>query len=156
MEKTAVFAGGCFWGVEAKFSALPGVTATQVGYSGGFTENPCYCQVCQDNTGHAESVMVTYESEKITYKDLLEAFFKFYDPTVCDPDALGLGSQYRSVIFYSGEEEKKIVENYLSLLNESGSNLPQKLQTEIIPVCPFYPAEEYHQQYYQKHGLHGC
>ncbi|MFZ3071567.1 MAG: peptide-methionine (S)-S-oxide reductase MsrA [Anaerolineaceae bacterium] len=152
MEKQALFAGGCFWGVEAKFQTLPGVLQTQVGYAGGSTEKPCYREVCQDTTGHAETVMIIYDPDQISYQQLLEAFFEFHDPTMCDCHAGDFGSQYRSVVFYSCEEEKETAEQVIAFLDVSGI-YDHGILTQVVPAGPFYPAEEYHQQYYKKHGL---
>ena len=152
MEKQALFAGGCFWGMEAKFSVLPGVLQTEVGYAGGSKEDPCYCEVCQDTTGHAESVLITYDPEQIGYQQLLEAFFQFHDPTTCDLQGADFGSQYRSIVFYNCEEEKGITEQVIAFLDVSGL-YDRAIVTEVVPIGPFYPAEEYHQHYYEKHGL---
>ena len=151
-EKQALLAGGCFWSMEANLAALQGVLETVVGYAGGFTENPCYRDVCRDITGHVETVCVTYDSDVLSYHDLLEAFFEIHDPT--DPSfvTLDYGSQYRSIIFYNNDEEKDTAEQVMAFLSVSGV-YDRPINTQLCPCGVFYPAEEYHQHYYQKHGL---
>lgn len=155
MVKKALLAGGCFWGIEARFQSLPGVLTTQVGYTGGSTENPCYCEVCQSMTGHAESVFLTYDPEVISYQELLEAFFQFHDPTRCGMVGSELEPQYRSAVFYETEEEKEIAEQVIAFLDVSGL-FDRPIVTEVHPVGEFYLAEDYHQNYYQKHGVKSC
>jgi peptide-methionine (S)-S-oxide reductase len=149
----ATFAAGCFWGVEAKFRTLKGVISTRVGYTGGTVKDPDYRLVCTDTTGHAEAVQITYDEKVISYKDLLDLFWKIHDPTSFNRQGLDYGSQYRSVIFYHNEKQKKLAENQKQLLQNSGQ-FKSKIVTEILPATTFYIAEEYHQQYYEKHGLH--
>ena len=138
MEK-ATFAAGCFWGVQAKFAGLDGVVSTQVGYTGGHKENPTYEEVCSDETGHAEAVEVTYDPEKISYKQLLDVFWSI-------GKGVDVGSQYRSAIFYHNEEQK----------NLALETKPSNAVTEIVPASIFWRAEEYHQEYYKKTGRCGC
>src|SRR5690606_18147250 len=115
----ALFAGGSFWGMEANLQLVPGVLKTEVGYSGGSTEDPTYRQVCCDDTGHAETVKVTYESDVISYADLLDAFFAVHDPTTADPNGCEFGSQYRSIVFYNDEDERTIARQLISKLTRS-------------------------------------
>jgi len=150
MEKAA-FAAGCFWQVEELFKHLPGVTSTMVGYSGGHTKDPTYEDVGSDQTGHAESVEVEYNPDEISYEKLLDAFWNGHDPTTLNKQGPDVGSQYRSIIFYYSEEQKKAAEKFRDELNESGK-FGATIVTEIIPATEFYKAEEYHQQYEEKHG----
>lgn len=138
--------------MEANLQLVPGVLKTEVGYSGGSTEDPTYRQVCCDDTGHAETVKVTYESDVISYADLLDAFFAVHDPTTADPNGCEFGSQYRSIVFYNDEDERTIARQLISKLTRS-QKYGCAICTELQPVMPFYPAEEYHQNYYRNHGL---
>ncbi|MEA4811137.1 MAG: peptide-methionine (S)-S-oxide reductase MsrA [Anaerolineaceae bacterium] len=152
MEDYALFAGGCFWGLEAAFSALPGVLFTRVGYAGGDTANPTYKDVCRELTGHAETVLVIYDPQVITYKQLLEAFFSFNEGGCACEDLDSYGSQYRSIVFYNSEEERKTAQDLINLLNKSAV-YDTYICTALVKTKNFYLAEEYHQQYYEKHGL---
>lgn len=154
-EKIATFAAGCFWGVEASFSKIAGVLDTVVGYTGGTFPNPSYQMVCTGNTGHAEAVQVTFDPQKITYTDLVKAFFDLHDPTTRNRQGQDVGSQYRSVIFYHDPEQQKIAEQVKSDLDASGK-YRYSIVTQIVPAGVFYRAEEYHQQYYAKHALRRC
>ena len=138
--------------MEANLQLVPGVLKTEVGYSGGSTEDPTYRQVCCDDTGHAETVKVTYESDVISFADLLDAFFAVHDPTTADPNGCEFGSQYRSIVFYNDEDERVIARQLISKLTRS-QKYGCAICTELQPVMPFYPAEEYHQNYYRNHGL---
>ena len=149
--KQATFAAGCFWGVEATFRKLPGVVSTEVGYSGGHTENPTYRQVCGDRTGHAEAVLVTYDPSKVSYPELLDAFWSLHDPTTLNSQGPDFGTQYRSVIFYHDPEQEHQARASLEEVEQSGV-FRRKIVTEIVPAQKFYPAEEYHQQYFEKQG----
>jgi peptide methionine sulfoxide reductase msrA/msrB len=149
--KQATFAAGCFWGVEVAFAKLPGVTATAVGYSGGHTNNPTYRQVCNGDTGHAESVLVTYDPAKISYAELLDAFWTCHDPTTLNRQGPDVGSQYRSVIFFHDADQEKTAKASVKEVNESGV-FKRKIVTEIVPAAKFYSAEDYHQQYFEKQG----
>jgi peptide-methionine (S)-S-oxide reductase len=153
--KQATFAAGCFWGVEEEFMHVPGVLETEVGYSGGHTKNPTYENVCSDTTGHAESVRLTYDPEKVSYEKLLDIFWNLHDPTTPNRQGPDVGSQYRSAIFYHTPEQKTLAERSKEALEKSGKyNDP--IVTEIIPAGPFYRAEEYHQQYFHKTGRRTC
>jgi len=152
---TATFGAGCFWGVEEAFRRMPGVLDTAVGYAGGAVENPTYQQVCTDRTGHAEVVRVEYDPEKISYAQLLEAFWKLHDPTTLNRQGPDVGSQYRSVVFAHDEGQAREAEEMKRRLDESGS-FPRPIVTEIATAGPFWRAEDYHQRYVQKHGGAGC
>ena len=152
MSQTAIVAGGCFWGMQSRFQRLPGVLETEVGYTGGHLEDPTYRQVCQDISGHVEAVRVVFDPEKISYKEITEAFFSFHDPTLREDNCLSHSSQYSSIIFVDGEEQAEIAQAVLDELLAS-SEYDYEIITEIKPVSTFYPAEEYHQNYYKKHNL---
>ena len=151
----ATFGAGCFWGVEETFRVLDGVLGTQVGYCGGRTENPTYEAVCTDLTGHAEVVQVTYDPTKISYEKLLDVFFANHNPTTQNQQGPDFGSQYRSVIFAHSPEQKKISEASKRVLEQSGK-WHRPIVTQIVDAQPFYPAEDYHQQYLKKRGLGSC
>lgn len=145
---TATFATGCFWCTEAIFEELNGVLSVTSGYSGGTIPNPTYKEVCTGETGYAECVQVVYEPNKITYDELLEVFFEVHDPTSLNRQGADIGTQYRSAIFYHDDEQKQKAEYYKNELNKSGAyNKP--IVTEIAAVSKFYPAEDYHQEYYE-------
>ncbi len=153
--ETAVFAAGCFWGVEEKFRQIPGVINTTAGYTGGTTANPSYEEVCTDTTGHAETVRVEYEPSKVSYEQLLEAFFNMHDPTTLNRQGPDTGSQYRSAIFTRSKEQEEAAMRVKERFQKSGRfNGP--VVTEITPESTFYPAEEYHQRYLEKQGLSSC
>lgn len=152
---TAIFAAGCFWGVEARFADLPGVTSTEVGYTGGTTPDPTYRQVCSHRTGHAEAVRVQYDQERIGYEDLLAAFFAIHDPTTRDRQGSDVGSQYRSAVFALDDEQEQTARDYVWRLESSG-RYRRPIVTEIERAGRFWRAEEYHQRYYQKHGKFDC
>src|SRR5437763_14446023 len=144
---TATFATGCFWCTEAVFEELNGVLSVTSGYSGGKISNPTYKQVCTGETGHAECVQVVYEPDKISFDELLEVFFEVHDPTSLNRQGADVGTQYRSAIFYHNDEQKEKAEYYKTELNKEGAyNKP--IVTEIAPFEKFYPAENYHQEYY--------
>jgi len=145
--KTATFGSGCFWCTEAIFQKLKGVLSVTPGYSGGKRENPTYDQVCSGATGHAEVIHIQYDSEIISFEDLLEVFWKTHDPTTLNRQGADVGSQYRSVIFYHDEEQKELSERYKQKLNEAGI-FDKPIVTEINLFQKFYPAEKYHQDYY--------
>jgi methionine-S-sulfoxide reductase len=148
-HKTATFAAGCFWGVEANFNKLPGVIDTVVGYTGGEVENPTYRMVCSDKTGHAEAVRVIYDPDQIAYADLVRAFFDLHDPTTPNRQGPDVGSQYRSVIFYHDQAQSETAEQVKAELDASGK-YRYPIVTQIVPADEFYKAEEYHQKYYAK------
>ncbi|MDF2530051.1 MAG: msrA [Gammaproteobacteria bacterium] len=151
----ATFAAGCFWGIEAAFRKVHGVLETQVGYTGGHSDKPTYSQVCSGATGHAEAVRLEYDPEQIAYEDLLQVFWAIHDPTTFHRQGPDIGSQYRSVIFYHSPEQKQAALQSIQKLEQSGT-YPNKIVTEITPASTFYPAEEYHQRYYEKQGIQGC
>lgn len=155
MTKKADFSAGCFWGIEAVFRKLKGVSSTRVGYAGGNYKNPTYEKVCSGKTGHAETVEVEYDPGVVSYGQLLDAFWKIHDPTTLNRQGPDVGAQYRSVIFYRNEKEKQAAEKSKSKLQKSGI-YKSPIVTEIVPFSEFYPAEEYHQQYYEKKGIKGC
>lgn len=144
-SEKATFAAGCFWGIEAKFRKIKGVIDTQVGYIGGHVKNPNYHQVCEDTTGHAEAVEVTFDPDTVSYNELLDAFWNMHNPTQKNRQGPDVGSQYRSAIFTQTEEQMKLAQ-------ESKARQGPNVVTEIIPATVFYRAEEYHQRYNEKHG----
>ena len=150
---TATFAAGCFWGVEARFSAQPGVIDTAVGYMGGHTENPDYRAVCSDTTGHAEVVQLEYDPQIIDYRQLLALFWSLHDPTTLNRQGPDVGSQYRSAVFYHDEQQHQ---QALDLKQQLQTESTKPIVTEIVPAATFYRAEEYHQKYLAKQGLTGC
>jgi peptide-methionine (S)-S-oxide reductase len=152
MTTKATFGAGCFWGVEASFKQLSGVIDAVSGYSGGTVENPTYEQVCTGRTGHAEVVQVTYDPERISYDQLLEAFWAIHDPTTLNRQGPDVGTQYRSVIFVHDDEQKDAALASKEAL-ERQDRFSDAIVTEITPFEAFYPAEEYHQRYYEKHGI---
>jgi peptide-methionine (S)-S-oxide reductase len=154
MEK-ATFGAGCFWHVEEAFRQLKGVLSTTVGYSGGTTKNPTYEDVCTDKTGHAEVVEITFDPQKISYNELLKVFWDIHDPTTKNRQGPDVGTQYRSVIFYHSSEQKAMAERSKKDLEQS-KKYRKKIVTEITEAPTFYPAEEYHQHYLEKHGLAAC
>ena len=153
--KTATFAAGCFWGVEASFRQVKGVISTRVGYTGGNKENPTYEQVCSHTTGHAEAVEVVFDPSVVTYSQLLDVFWSIHDPTQMNRQGPDIGSNYRSAIFYHSEEQKVAAEESLKRQQESPRFRGKKIVTQIVPAAAFWPAEEYHQQYFEKRGMAG-
>jgi len=151
--RKAAFAAGCFWGVEETFRTIKGVVNTTVGYMGGKTKNPTYEQVCSHTTGHAETVLVEYDPGVISYRRLLAVFWKMHDPTTLNRQGPDVGSQYRSAVFYFDEEQKN---EAVESMKEARKNHSRTIVTEIAPAPDFYPAEDYHQHYYQKRGIKGC
>ncbi len=145
----ASFSAGCFWGVEQEFRQVPGVTDATVGYSGGHTKNPTYEQVCTGTTGHAETVLLEYDPAVVTYERLLDKFWELHDPTTLNRQGPDVGEQYRSIIFYFNEEQKKAA---LASRDREQKKLKRPIVTEIIPAADFWRAEEYHQRYLEKHG----
>ncbi len=144
----AIFAAGCFWGVEHHFARTPGVLATQVGYTGGHTENPSYEQVCSGTSGHAESLLLIFDKSTSDYRTLAKLFFNLHDPTQKDGQGPDIGSQYRSAIFYLDDEQQRIANELIAQLQEN----QLEVVTEVTPAQTFWPAEDYHQHYYQNKG----
>jgi len=148
----AAFAAGCFWHVEQAFGNVSGVISTAAGYTGGKTENPTYKMVCSDTTGHAEAVQVIFDPNEVSYSRLLEVFWKIHDPTQLDRQGPDVGSQYRSVIFYYSPQQRQAALDSKVRLETSGK-FSGPIVTRIVPASDFYRAEEYHQQYFKKHGF---
>jgi len=151
----ATFGAGCFWGIEAAFAQLPGVTATSVGYSGGHVPDPDYRQVCTGRSGHAEVVRVTFDPERVSYAALLDRFWEIHDPTTLNRQGPDVGTQYRSAIFCHGADQETAARASLAHQQASG-RYADPIVTEIQPADTFYPAEDYHQQYLAKRGLSHC
>jgi peptide-methionine (S)-S-oxide reductase len=153
MERKATFGAGCFWGVEAAFRQLDGVTKTEVGYEGGRLERPTYRDVCSHTTGHAEVVEVTYDPERISYDELLDVFWRKHNPTQLNRQGWDFGDQYRSVVFVHDEEQRAAAEASKEREQESRR---RRIVTVIEPAQTFWPAEDYHQQYLEKRGRATC
>ncbi len=150
-EQTAVFAGGCFWGVDAVFKHVKGVSKVVSGYAGGSAATATYEQVSRGNTGHAEAVQVSFDPAKISYRKLLEVFFSVaHDPTQLNRQGPDHETQYRSAIFYTGKEQQQLAQSYIGQLT-AARVYPDPIVTEIAPLQQFYPAEDYHQNYYARH-----
>lgn len=150
----ATFSAGCFWGVQKTFDHVPGVISTTVGYTGGHTANPSYEQVCHGDTGHAESIEIVFDPNTVTYQQLLDVFWHMHDPTSLNRQGPDIGTQYRSAVFFhDAEQEQEILASKAKLeeLKYFG-----KITTQIAPAGQFYPAEDYHQKYYLKHGGDYC
>jgi peptide-methionine (S)-S-oxide reductase len=153
-SETATLAGGCFWCLEAVYDQLQGVTDVVSGYSGGQVRNPSYREVCTGSTGHAEVVQVTFDPTQISYREILEVFFSIHDPTTLNRQGADVGTQYRSAIFYHSPEQKATAETLIhELEGEQVWNRP--VVTELVPFSQFYPAEDYHQEYYTNHPEQG-
>ena len=150
--QTATFGAGCFWGVESNFRQIPGVVDALVGYLGGTLENPSYEDVCTDRTGHAEGVQLTYDPAIVSYDQLLDAFWKMHDPTQLNRQGPDYGTQYRSAIFYHTPEQLAAAQRSKAQL-EAGGRYRRPIVTEITPASTFYPAEDYHQRYFEKRGI---
>ena len=146
----ATFAAGCFWGIEAAFRQVPGVIDAISGYTGGHMQNPSYRQVCSDQTGHAEAVDVTYDPQRVSYDDLLRIFWQIHDPTTPNRQGPDVGTQYRSAIFVHDADQR---ERAKASLRQEQQNHSRPIVTEIVDAATFYPAEDYHQRYYEKHGV---
>ncbi len=151
--ETAVYASGCFWGVEYQFSRKPGVLSTTVGFTGGHTENPSYKEVCGGKTGHVEAILVTYDANQVSYDELTRLFFETHDPGQEDGQGPDIGEQYHSVLFYDNPEQKDTAEQLIEILRNKGF----KVVTDLRPREAFWPAEDYHQDYYaKKNGMPYC
>jgi peptide-methionine (S)-S-oxide reductase len=153
--ETATFAAGCFWGVEATFRQIPGVSSTRVGYIGGMTKDPTYKEVCTDRTGHAEAVEVVFDPAKARYEELLKIFWENHDPTQLNRQGPDWGTQYRSAIFFHSPEQEAAAKASKEVL-EKAHRFSKPIVTQIVPTETFYPAEDYHQQYLEKRGLASC
>lgn len=147
--KTATFGAGCFWCTEAFFQEMKGVVSVTSGYSGGRIENPTYRQVCTGDTGHAEAVVVKYRPAEVTYQALVDRFFQIHDPTTLNRQGADIGTQYRSVIFFHDEHQRRIAEATIARLNASGA-FDGPVVTQVVSAREFYPAEKYHQDYFRK------
>jgi peptide-methionine (S)-S-oxide reductase len=148
--EVATLAGGCFWCIEGVFREVNGVEKVVSGYTGGTTVNPTYKQVCTGKTGHAESVQVSYNPSKLSYREILEIFFSVHDPTTLNRQGADVGTQYRSAIFYHNDQQKRVAEELIRELSKA--NLWDKpIVTQIVPLDTFYPAEDYHQEYFSRH-----
>jgi peptide-methionine (S)-S-oxide reductase len=150
LPEVATLAGGCFWCIEAVFREVSGVESAVSGYTGGATPNPNYRQVCADDTGHAEAVQVTFDPDKISYREILKIFFSVHDPTTLNRQGADTGTRYRSAIFYHNAKQKAIAENLIGELNKA-SLWHKPIVTQIVPLEKFYPAEDYHQKYFSNH-----
>ena len=153
MTEQAMFGAGCFWGVEARFAEVPGVTETAVGYSGGNYPNPTYRDVCTDETGHAEVVLLDFDPEKVSYEELVRLFFQLHDPTQLNRQGPDFGTQYRSAIFYFSPQQKATAEQVKEAMQKL---IRGTIVTQIEPAQKFYRAEEYHQKYLEKRGVKSC
>jgi peptide-methionine (S)-S-oxide reductase len=154
MEK-AIFGAGCFWGVEEAFRQVPGVQSATVGYAGGTTTSPTYQQVCSGRTGHAEVCLVEYDPAVVTYDQLLDVFWSIHDPTTLNRQGPDVGEQYRSAIFYYTPEQEAAAKASKEKLDKSGK-FKRPIVTQIAPAPEFYRGEEYHQRYFEKHGMSHC
>ena len=149
----ATFGAGCFWGVEAAFRQVKGVTATAVGYMGGTTQHPSYQDVCSKTTGHAEVVEVQYDPEQVAFEDLLDVFWKSHNPTTLNRQGPDVGTQYRSAVFFHSPDQETTSQ---SSKDNAAANFTEPIVTEIMPASTFWRAEEYHQQYLEKRGQSSC
>lgn len=150
-HETATLGGGCFWCIEAVFDQLSGVTDVVSGYSGGTVVNPTYRQVCDGTTGHAEVIQLTFDPAQITFRDILEVFFSIHDPTTLNRQGADVGTQYRSAIFYHSDEQRRVAEQLIAELNNAHT-WSDPIVTEVTPFKTFYPAEDYHQEYFAHNG----
>lgn len=154
MSQTAIFAAGCFWGVQYYFDQVPGVIETEVGYIGGHIEKPTYEQVCRSDTGHAEAVKIVYDPTKVSYQTLLKQFFRTHDPTQLNRQGPDIGDQYRSTIFYIDEGQKTTAQKTIDELNKN--HFGGKVVTSLEPAGKFWPAEDYHQKFTKRTGKGMC
>jgi peptide-methionine (S)-S-oxide reductase len=153
-SETATVAGGCFWCIEAVFHETAGVWSVVSGYTGGAMPDPTYEQVCTGRTGHAEAVQVTFDTETISYRQVLDIFFSVHDPTTLNRQGADTGTQYRSAIFYQDEQQKAIAEQVIAELDKSRT-WKKTIVTQVVPLDKFYPAEQYHQEYFARHPEQG-
>jgi peptide-methionine (S)-S-oxide reductase len=153
--ETAIFGAGCFWGVEEAFRRIDGVVDATVGYAGGHTEQPSYQDVCSGRTGHAEVVRVAFDPDRVSFRQLLEAFWSLHDPTQVNRQGPDVGSQYRSLILVNSPEQEAATRESIAALEASGQ-FPRPIATEIEPAGTFWTAEDYHQRYLEKRGLWSC
>lgn len=153
-KEITVFGGGCFWCTEAVFKMMKGVSSVLPGYAGGHTENPTYEEVCGGDTGHAEAVQIEYDPSQVKYTDLLTVFFGSHDPTTLNRQGADVGTQYRSVVFYTTPKQKEETEKFIKEINNSNS-AGAAVVTEVVPLDKFYEAEEYHKDYYANHKSAG-
>ena len=151
--RTAIFAAGCFWGVEADFRDIPGVLDVEVGYTGGSTEQPGYREVCTGSTGHAEAVRVTFDADAVSYETLLDAFWALHDPTQLNRQGPDVGTQYRSAVFYDDEPQRTAAE---ASKTAAQARFTRPIATQLVPAGAFYRAEDDHQRYLEKQGLRHC
>lgn len=149
-RELATLAGGCFWCLEAVFVQVSGVDQVIPGYTGGTTPNPTYQQVCSNETGHAEAVQLTFDPGKVSYREILEIFFSVHNPTTLNRQGEDVGTQYRSAIFYHNDRQRAVAEALIKELNEKGV-WQKPIVTEVAPLDKFYPAEDYHRQYFARH-----
>jgi peptide-methionine (S)-S-oxide reductase len=154
MNEKVVFGGGCFWCTEAVFKILKGVESVTSGYARGHTENPTYREVCSGTTGHAEAIQIEYDSSQVSFRDLLTIFFASHDATQLNRQGADVGTQYRSIVLYTTEEQKIETENFIKEL-EASSGEGDPIVTEVVPLTVFYPAEDYHQNYYDQNKNQG-
>jgi len=153
MSEIATFGAGCFWGIEAAFQQVPGVVETAVGYSGGHMANPTYKDVCTDQTGHAEVVQVSFDPSKVSYEQLLDTFWQIHDPTQLNRQGPDVGDQYRSAIFTHGSDQERAA---IASRDREQAKYRRPIVTQILPAARFWPAEEYHQRYFEKNGGAAC
>lgn len=149
----AIFAAGCFWGVQYYFDQVPGVTASRVGYTGGHTENPTYEEVCTHTTGHAEAVELEFDESQVSYETLVRQFFRMHDPTQLNRQGPDIGDSYRSAIFFIDDSQKQMAQ---SILQGAQQNFDKPIVTQIVPATVFYEAEDYHQKFAERTGRGAC
>lgn len=152
-EEQAIFAAGCFWGVQFYFDQVPGVMKTTVGYTGGHTKDPSYEEVCTHTTGHAEAAKIEFDSKEVSYETLVKHFFRMHDPTQLNRQGPDVGDNYRSAIFYFDEKQREIAEK---VRDEAQANFDKPIVTQIVPAAEFYEAEDYHQKFTEKTGRGMC
>ncbi len=154
-KEKAIFAGGCFWGIQSAFEKIPGVLSTQVGFIGGKVPNPTYMEVSSGRSGHAEAVEIVFEPEFVSFDRLLDVFFSIHNPTQADGQGVDIGSQYRSAVFYTNERQRSQTLDKIAALRNA-KRYEADIVTEVVAATVFYPAEEYHQHYHAKRGISAC